>query len=277
MAWQRLSTRVGKKPPSGPYEGVPPHLVAAVLGWIANLFPEQGYGGICNAKTLRYFAMMNEIAVKLGTDDFEVLQTVLGRCGQDPVLCLDVVDSLLHFRGPGGADAVAELSALLTAGRSAWSTAPDGHSLVRHTDPTASEQVSRTIKPNDVASDELSHAWDKVFGRHADPSDAWDHSIEAVEAVLIPIVCPRKDKANLGSVAGDLKSAPHSWHLALNNAGGSGGVETLEAMLRLMWPNPDRHQDGTPKQKPSQQEAAAVVQLAVTIVQWARSGALVKR
>ena len=31
MAWQRLSTRVGKKPPSGPYEGVPPHLVAPVL------------------------------------------------------------------------------------------------------------------------------------------------------------------------------------------------------------------------------------------------------
>jgi hypothetical protein len=48
-------------------------------------------------------------------------------------------------------------------------------------------------------------------------------------------------------------------------------------MLRLMWPNPDRHQDGTPRRKPTQHEAEAVIHTAVTIVQWARSGVLVKR
>jgi len=41
-------------------------------------------------------------------------------------------------------------------------------------------------------------------------------------------------------------------------------------MLRLMWPNPDRH-GGESSRQPSLVEAQAVVHPAVTIVQWARS------
>ena len=275
-AWRRLSTREGKTPPSGPYEGMPDHLLDPVVSWIAALFPGDPYGGICNAKMLRYIAMMNEIAIKPGAQDREVLQTVLDRCVSDDELCLDVVDCLLQFRGDRGHAEVEELSLKLAVGRSVWDTAADGLSLVRRTDPTAAEQFKNAVAPNDVASKELAHAWSKVYGRNADSSDAWDHAIKAVEAILIPVVCPKKDKANLGSAAGYLKSAPHSWKLALDNDG-IGGVATLEAMLRLMWPNPDRHQDGTAKRKPTQEEAEAVVHLAVTIVQWARSGVLVKR
>jgi hypothetical protein len=276
VVWHRLSTREGKKPPSGPYEGVPAHLMGPVVNWIVALFPGRGYAGIQNAETLRHIATMNEIAIKPGADDYEVFQTVLGRCVNDEELCLDVVDCLLQFRDNFGPAVVEELSVPLTVGRSIWDTAPDGRSLVRRTDPTAAEQFKSAVAPNDVASEELAHAWDKIYGRHPDSSDAWDHAIKAVEAVLIPIVCPRKDKANLGSVAGVLQATPHSWKLAFDN-GGTGGVGTLEAMLRLMWPNPDRHQDGTVKRKPSRGEAEAVVHLAVTIVQWARSGGLVKR
>ena len=220
---------------------------------------------------LRYIATMNEIVVKPGATDHDVLQTVLNRCVQDQEVCLDVVDTLLQFRGDSssGAQGGEELSLVLTIGRSVWDSAPDGKSLVRRTDVTASDQARAAMTPNDVASAELSHAWDKVFGRHQDASDAWDHAIKATEAVLIPIVCPKKDKANLGSVAGYLTSASHVWKFALGD-----GVPTLEAMLRLMWPNPDRHQDGTPKRKPTRAEAEAVVHMAVTIVQWIRSGAL---
>jgi hypothetical protein len=45
-------------------------------------------------------------------------------------------------------------------------------------------------------------------------------------------------------------------------------------MLRLMWPNPDRHRTGTSR-VPSAEEAANVVQLAVLIVGWIRTGGLV--
>lgn len=277
MAWQRLSRRDGRKPQGGLHEGIPPHLTDPIVSWIADLFPNRRYEGVDNANMLRHVATMNEIAIRPGAEDYGVLQTVLDSCVRDQDLCLDVVDCLLHFRGTLGGAGVEELSLRLTVGRSVWDTAADGYSLVRRTDPTASEQLKTAVSRNDVASDELAHAWEKVFGRHPDSSDAWDHAIKAVEAVLIPIVCPKKDKATLGSVAGQLKSAPHSWKLALDNPDGIGGVQTLEAMLRLMWPNPDRHQDGTPRRKPTQHEAEAVIHTAVTIVQWARSGVLVKR
>jgi len=47
-------------------------------------------------------------------------------------------------------------------------------------------------------------------------------------------------------------------------------VAPLVSMLRLMWPNPDRH-GGESSRQPSLVEAQAVVHPAVTIVQWARS------
>lgn len=110
-----------------------------------------------------------------------------------------------------------------------------------------------------------------------------DHQEVAVEArrrqvgmVHLPLVCPHKDKANFCSVAGQLKSVPSAWNLTLDRASGIGGVATLEMMLRLMWPNPDRHQDGTPRRRPSQAEPAAGIQLAVRIIQRARRSALVR-
>lgn len=48
-------------------------------------------------------------------------------------------------------------------------------------------------------------------------------------------------------------------------------------MLRLMWPNHDRHGGTTPKRTPSEQEARAVVTLAAAIVQWHREGWVVQR
>jgi hypothetical protein len=50
-------------------------------------------------------------------------------------------------------------------------------------------------------------------------------------------------------------------------------VEALVQMLRLMWPNPDRHGTGE-RRAPSLDEAQNVVQLAVALVGWIRSKAL---
>jgi hypothetical protein len=48
-------------------------------------------------------------------------------------------------------------------------------------------------------------------------------------------------------------------------------------MLQLMWPNPDRHGDLQQRHTPSLDEARAVVQLAVAIVQLGREGQIVKK
>jgi hypothetical protein len=93
---------------------------------------------------------------------------------------------------------------------------------------------------------------------------------------LIPVVTPRKDKATLGDVVGSLNAQGSLWQLVLHGHDDSRDVVPLAAMLRLMWPNPDRHISGKSR-KPSLDEAQAVVSLAVAIVQWARTGALSKR
>jgi hypothetical protein len=48
------------------------------------------------------------------------------------------------------------------------------------------------------------------------------------------------------------------------------GIAPLVGMLRLLWPNPDRHAGQGPA--PALEQAQAVVQLATTIVQWTRDG-----
>ena len=192
--------------------------------------------------------------------------------GRDAEGLLDLVHYAIQVAGTPYA--INELEQLLTDGGSVWSATSEG--LQRRVPPAVQDAYEAAVSPADVASDELEEAWSNVYGRHPDPSDAWDHAIKAVEAILIPIVCPTKDKANLGSVAGDLKAQPGRFTFGLQSTG-IGGVETLEAMIRLMWPNPDRHGGGPNPRVPTIEQARAVVQMAVTIAQWGRDGQIVRR
>jgi len=161
-----------------------------------------------------------------------------------------------------------KLDSLLSHGHSAWTTSADGKSLAERVDPTSTEAAAMSASPADEAGRELREAWDKAYGLHVDASDAWDHAIKAVEAILIPIVVGKKDKANLGSVAGELKANPGRWSFTL------GPIETVEAMIRLMWPNPDRHA-GADRNEPHIEHSRGVVHNAVLLVQWARDGLIV--
>jgi hypothetical protein len=188
---------------------------------------------------------------------------------------LDAADAMLYLEqgDPGMCESLDEL--LLLAG-SAWQVGPNRDRLIRRVDPTATASFGDASSPNDVASAELGEAWTAAYARNPDASDAWDHSIKAVEAILIPIVIPKNAKATLADVIGTLNSQGLSWQLALQGQDRSASVAPLVSMLRLMWTNPDRHGSANSR-KPSLVEAKAVVHLAVTVVQWARSGVLSKR
>lgn len=101
-----------------------------------------------------------------------------------------------------------------------------------------------------------------VYGRHPNPSDAWDHAIKAVEALLWGLVIPKNTGATLGTILAALANKPSSWTFRL-------------ASSRMIWPNPDRPGSGTVR-VPTQEEAENVVQTAVMVVGWLRTGALVK-
>jgi hypothetical protein len=56
---------------------------------------------------------------------------------------------------------------------------------------TTTAAFVRAISPGDVVSAEPKGAWPVAYARDSDAWDAWDHSIKAVEKMLIPIVRQR--------------------------------------------------------------------------------------
>ncbi|MEU6184092.1 hypothetical protein [Streptomyces coeruleorubidus] len=193
------------------------------------------------------------------------------KCKQDEDLHLDLLDYLLT-NSKRGAGRWAALEHALSLGGSAW-MAVAGQGLQRRVDATAQESFSAASAPADLASEELKQSWDRAFSRDPDASDAWDHAIKAVEAVLIPIVIPKQDKPQLGHVVGSFKSQGERWRFVLPGEDMSNSIQPVLAALNMLWPNPDRHANEG-RRKPTLEEARAAVHLAVTVVQWARAGAI---
>ncbi|MFG6502505.1 hypothetical protein [Microbacterium sp. P05] len=193
-----------------------------------------------------------------------VMQQILEAVGRDDELMLDVLDATLLRRvlNEGW-----KLQEALRDAYSAWTVRDDGRGLVRRVDPTADAAYRNAISPGDEASLELSEAWSAMFGKAPNYSDAWDHAIKAMETVLVPVVAPNNPRATLGTVTTELEKGVKFVAFVL------GPVETLGAMTRLAWPNPDRH-GGAQSRPPEEAETSAVVHLAVTVVQWMRNGVI---
>jgi hypothetical protein len=218
--------------------------------------------------------MLDTLALSLRSasqfDSLNLGREIYKACLDDEDYCLDVIHLILQLE-PNGID---RLDAVLAFGGSAWTATDTG--LRRRVDSTATSAFERAGEPADIASRELTEAWSNAYNREPDASDAWDHAIKAVEAVLIPVVVPLMDRPTLGNVLGQLSSQPHLWKLGIPGSNDAYSIEPLVSMLRLMWPNPDRH-GGLNGRTPTLEEARAVVHLAVTIVQWARDGQIIRK
>jgi hypothetical protein len=277
LTWEPLSVREGRGE-HGPYEGVPSHLTQPLAEWVNMTFGwadnhpnvSSSNGPLLAAAICRY------VRASPGGQPLTVRQVTWSLIQDMDDGLLDAVDAVLALGSSDQRDRDV-LEQMLRLGGSVWQVDPrTSKRLVRRVDPTGTAAFIEASSPDDVASTELGEAWGTGFGRNPDPSDAWDHSIKAVEAVLIPIVTPNKAKATLGDVLGTLRGQGGLWQLVLRGHDESQSVAPLVSMLQLMWPNPDRH-GGQGSRQPSRAEAEAVVHLAVAIVQWARSGVLSKR
>lgn len=208
MATRSISPREGRPVPSGgPYEGAPAHLRDALVNWFEDLFTSMedftervtyDNGGMLALATAARINLYQS-----PRDRFLLNQIIDEANGRDGEELLDLIHYALQPTNPGPFP-VNALNQLLIDGGSVWNATPTG--LQRRVDPPVQAAFEAASSPHDVASTELEEAWRNTYGRHPDASDAWDHAIKAVEAILIPIILPNQDKPTLGQVVGHLKT-----------------------------------------------------------------------
>lgn len=278
MALQRLSQRAAGTTPDGPYEGVPAHLKPGLVHWWQQIARAGSAGYYGHERQLRSLIAHVRADINPVWNATHTAQALLNEALGNDELFLDMIDGTLVIFSAGTTRA-RELAQLLSVAGSAWTVSPNFESLTRVVSDESQATYASATAIVDAATTELRTAWSHAFGRNGDPSDAWDHSIKAVEDVLVPIVVPNKAKGTLGDVLGQLGSPQSSadWKMILPGPDQSHDVAPIVSMLRLMWPNHDRHGGNIPKRTPSPEEARAVVTLAATIVQWHREGWVVQK
>ena len=256
-------------------DGVPDYLKHPLTEWLRTEFGwhrTSAQGGVDQA-FLQTLALAVRIPVRATHGIGGISDQITDTIKDNEQLFLDTLDATLFLRNSAAQSQ--RLRQILELGSSAWTVNSPGTGLVRRVERSAEESFARAASTNESVGTELSDAWMAAFGRSPNPSDAWDHAIKAVEELLIPLVLPKVAKPNLGGVAGQLHSAPAKWLLTPTTSSTSlSDALTLEAMIRMIWPNPDRHGGTSERRMPSQEEGERVVHLAVAIVQLCRDGGL---
>jgi hypothetical protein len=276
MAGQRLSQRTKGAEPDGPFEGVPPHLQHALVHWFEGIADSGSGGWFAHERKLRELASFLREGVNPNWNAADLGRAMIATALGNEEFFLDLVDGTLQIFRPGtAADA---LTRLLDIAGSVWTVAPDRQSLMKVVSDETQATYEAATSVTDEVTKEMREAWRNAFGRNGDPSDAWEHAIKALEDVLIPVVMPNNGKATLSHVIGELGGQQAAqWEMVLPGHDKTHDVAPLVAMLRLIWPNHDRHGGTAPKRTPSEQEARAVVTLAATIVQWHRERWVVQK
>jgi hypothetical protein len=255
----------------GPYEGIPDHLRHPLTRWLENAYtitpdtltPDMDEAG------LERLAALLRINLR-GTDGYGMLSGILAWIDDNAERLLDVIHYTLQIptRMPKRWN---ELDILLAYGGSVWTATDKG--LQRKVDATAMEAFYAATAFPDAVSDHLARAWAGAYGRNSFPASAWHHSIKALEASLRPVVCARNATATLAEIIDELKT--RQWILAIRGHARDYSIDPLVHMLELIWPDPNRHSSSTPELSATREEACAVVQLAIAVVQWSRDGLIV--
>lgn len=193
----------------------------------------------------------------------------------DRAFLLDAVDFGLGQYEAGsyeGERAVEELNTHLAEARSAYTVGVDGNGRYELQDrqPEAvTALIEEASSATDRSAEHLRRASSKAFARKPDPTGACVEAVAAIEVAAKPVVSPNNAKATLGTIIRDMKAKPSKW---TTDSEADGGIETVIAMMDMVWTGHFRHGDENKPVDVSNEGAEMVVQLAAVLVHWFRSG-----
>jgi hypothetical protein len=251
------------------HASAPPHTSPSLLGWVWSMVRDHDLEGYVQSKQ--------------GGSKF---RTVYEAATMNDDLMLDVVDSILQhlpaFDESGDYVTqnklrvlVAALQSILAESSSAFAVDfSDGMRLVQRVDKTAEQASADAVEQDGHASGLLKTAWSATFNRNPNPSSSCRDAVLAVEWVACRAFTPGDEQPSLGKAIGHLQGTLTTWTVATLDDHQQTSAETLLAMLKTVWQNYQRHlgADDSPAQPATQEEAEAILFLAVTIVRWFERG-----
>jgi hypothetical protein len=241
VARQVLKPRTRYVPDPGPFEGVPAHLLLPLTRWLASAVR---LGSPIEDNDALYTIMTRlRIPPIPGNDGGNPLwRTIVKWIDEDQIRLIAVIEVVMDIRMIDYQQ-LRMLEQILSDGGSMYTATENG--IEERVDPVAKQAFTTAVQPKDHASTELSEAWSKAYGQQQNASDAWDHAIKAVEALLVPLVVPNLRSGRIGHVVGQLDQPGSRWVLLLQFNQLSPpknppftSIEVLVGMLRLIWPNP---------------------------------------
>lgn len=176
-----------------------------------------------------------------------------------------------NYESSGSKALMLHLVQLLTEGRSVWQIGrlPDlSWGLVRRVDEAATERAATVMSPDSLATSHLRRAWSHTYRRTAEPKQALDEVILAIESAARSVVSPNDKAATLGKMISALRDKPDKWSAEV------GTIEQLAERLSALWKAQPRHGVDDPNEikHVSPAFAEAAVHEGLTLVHWFRTG-----
>ena len=188
---------------------------------------------------------------------------------EDDNLLLNVADSLLQYCPTEPAD---QLDRYLVEARSAYCVGRDEvnrYQLQLRQAPEMAALLHAACVEGDRGSQHLTTAWSRCFGLEPDPKRAYMEAVMAVEVVAKPAITPDDPKATLGKMCAAMRAKPTKWD---TDSLSEHSVETILAMMDMIWDGQPRHGDSAAPLDVPQSVAEMTVHLATLLVSWFRSG-----
>src|SRR5258705_13695654 len=157
MAGQRLSQRMGKAQPDGPFEGVPEHLRHGIVHWFEGVCGHRNSQGGMNETGLRELAVFLRAQVNEGGRPVDLMTNLLNDAAKNDDAYLDFIDGALQVYGSKYSGPA--LAKLLDTGGSVWTVGEDYKSLVSVVSDEAQATFEAAISVADEAAKELKEAW----------------------------------------------------------------------------------------------------------------------